>query len=99
MSMRASWRKLLALEAYVGRVLEDCRERAWQRLSYAEQEQLLSLFAAHRPQVVALEAQRITHMACPDWVTPAQWASLQRYDLFYGQEYDKRVGQYEAHPL
>ncbi len=96
MSTRTAYRKVLALEAHVGHVLDDCCERAWRRLTYTEQEHLQQLFAAHRSELLLLDARDIPRMPRPDWAPPEQWATLQRYEMFYFEEYRRRVGQYEA---
>ncbi len=95
MSLRAARHKLFALEEDVGRVVGACRLRAWQRLTYAEQDCLEALFEAQPDHVQMLGLKDIPHMDCPAWVTSPEWAALQRYAQFYVHAYTLEMGPYE----
>ena len=96
MTMRASQRKLLQLEAQVNRMVKDCWDRAWQRLSYVEQDQLFLLFEEYGVQVSQVSAEKVRAMERPEWATPAQWAALNRYAEYYFTLHHREMGHDEA---
>ncbi len=95
MSMRAYRHKLFALETQVDLMMKDCWNRAWQGLSYTEQEQLLLLFEQHGREVKTVSVDTVPAMERPAWATPAQWAAVQRYAEFYAHAYALEMGRYE----
>jgi hypothetical protein len=79
MTLAASRRKLLQLEAHMWQHIHACQEAAVRQLTDAELEQFHCVTQTHAARLDPLDPQHVPHMVRPAWLRLDEWAVLQRY--------------------